>query len=577
MTGKGVRKMSLIDQTILNRYRVRSLLGEGAMGAVYLADDLELKRQVALKVLRHELASRPDVVQRLDNECQIMARLGSHPNIVTLYDRLVWEEHVILVMEYVPGETLSDLIARTHKMNSTTEAGKRTISWDEQGIALAVLKSGDALELAKQCLTGLEFAHSRGVLHRDIKPDNIRALRDHNGRLQAKIMDFGISKALFSEGADGGPMLTQVGMPGPGTPAYMAPEQIDPQRFGAVGAAADLYAFGITLYQMLTLTLPFEGTYTELLNAHTNIEPPDPQTRNVGITDAMRQVLMKALRKNQDERYSSAQDFRIDLEAIGGGGGTVVMNTPTGSGARGTRPTPLPHTLKPPQPVSNRPQWLWGAVGLFVILLAGGGAAFFVTNKKSDSPVPPPDNQKTVLQPVASPAPTVLATPVPTVPPGVETPQPVSTPVSPAPAPVVPVPAVTPTPVPVPNSVYVPDPRKDLETRWGLCVGDYKESRNGVREENLDNLIQQASSAGYMDLAERWEKEKAQIRPVSKPAPTPLPVPPSAPEPTRKPTSEPAPKPSKPPKTPKATPTPKPTPEPIEGLDVFKWKSDRRV
>ncbi|MBI5092921.1 MAG: protein kinase [Candidatus Hydrogenedentes bacterium] len=199
----------------------------------------------------------------------------------------------------------------------TPEVGA-TVPMADSG-TLPVLDQKDALLIVEQCLEALDFAHSRGILHRDIKPSNILVTRGHKNELIAKVMDFGIGKALQEPGeADEGTALTRADGPGPGTPAYMAPEQIDQSRFGPVGPAADIYAMGITLYEMLTLSIPFEGSYTQLLNAHTNVEPPDPCTRNPKISKQLQNILMKALQKSPKNRYPSAADFRKDIEAIDG-------------------------------------------------------------------------------------------------------------------------------------------------------------------------------------------------------------------------------------------------------------------
>lgn len=329
---------NLLDQTIAGRYRVISVLGEGAMGCVYLADDLQLHRQVALKVLRQEWISQPEVRRRLENECQIMARLGPHQHIVTLFDRLEHAGDIILVMEFVPGETLAEVISRLNSLNEAGEAARKTTPV-LAGVSLIALQPKDAIQVTLQCLDALDFAHSRGILHRDIKPSNLMLMRDHNGQLVAKVMDFGIGKAM-ADATDGAPTLsalTLAGAPGPGTPAYMAPEQIDPRRFGPLGPHSDLYALGATLFEMLTMRPPFQGTYTELLNAHTNVQPPDPAVLNRVITPDLRQVVLKALAKYPQERYTSAAIFRSDLVAASAPGGTVVLGGPhASSGFSGT-------------------------------------------------------------------------------------------------------------------------------------------------------------------------------------------------------------------------------------------------
>jgi serine/threonine protein kinase len=312
-----MQDLTLIDQVILERYYIKSPLGEGAMGSVYLASDLQLNRQVALKILRPEWASRPEVVKRLENESRLMAKLGPHQNIVTLFDRLTYEGATVLVMEYVPGEDLADVLARTRSVNSQQEASRKTTPV-LAGVSNIILTPSDAISIALQCLAGLDFAHSRGVIHRDIKPSNIMVARDHNGNIVAKVMDFGIGKLLTDPNDSSAiPMtaLTQVGGPGPGTPAYMAPEQIDPARFGALCPASDLYAFGITLYEMLTLKLPFDGTYTELLHLHTNVEPPDPRKLIPTLGQGLANVVLRALKKNPNDRYPSAHVFSLELKA----------------------------------------------------------------------------------------------------------------------------------------------------------------------------------------------------------------------------------------------------------------------
>lgn len=307
-------EVEFTEQVICGRYRVLSKLGEGAMGAVYLAGDLQLPRQVALKVLRKEWVSRPDVKQRLETECGLMARLGSSMHIVTLYDRLEYEGDVVLVMEFVPGETLADICDRTRTLDNDVESSRKTAPVSA-GSSIMVLTERDAVQVVCQCLEGLGFAHSKGIIHRDIKPSNIIVARDHNGNISAKIMDFGIGKALQGgEGDSTNPMLTGFGGPGPGTPAYMAPEQIDTLRFGHIGPAADLYAVGVTLYELLTLRRPFEGTYTELLQAHTNVEPIDPVKIRQGLSPALSPIVLKSLRKVPAERYPSAAEFKYDLE-----------------------------------------------------------------------------------------------------------------------------------------------------------------------------------------------------------------------------------------------------------------------
>jgi tetratricopeptide (TPR) repeat protein len=398
-----MQDLTMIDQVIQERYYIKSPLGEGAMGSVYLASDLHLNRQVALKILRPEWASRPEVVKRLENESRLMAKLGPHHNIVTLFDRLTWEGATVLVIEYVPGEDLADVLARTRSVNAQEDASRKTTPV-LAGVSNIILTPSDAINIALQCLAGLDYAHSRGVIHRDIKPSNIMVARDHNGNLVAKIMDFGIGKLLTDPNDSSAiPMtaLTQAGGPGPGTPAYMAPEQIDPARFGALCPASDLYAFGITLYEMLTLRLPFDGTFTELLHLHTNVEPPDPRKLIPTLGQGLAGVVLRSLKKSPNDRYPSAHIFSLELQAEArkafGGGGGVGGEVQNG----GEKKSSLGLVL--------------GSVA--ALALIGVGAYSLLSGRDSQTPAAPAENTPVTPAPVPVPAPEPAAETPPATPP----------------------------------------------------------------------------------------------------------------------------------------------------------------
>ena len=304
----------LCGTTIGGRYHILEVLGEGGMGAVYLADDNDLGRQVAIKILRDSLLDNPALARRLEMECTLLAHLGSHPNIVTLLDRQTIDNKTILVMEYVAGEDLSDVIQRTFQR---TPFGKG--KGDVLSEKVLMLTPRNAILIAMQCLKALDYAHSRGVLHRDIKPSNIMVRREHSGAVIAKLMDFGIAKTLKeSTNETAHTRLTKTEDRAPGTPAYMAPEQIDPGRFGEIGPATDLYAFGVMFYEMLTGELPFKGGYTELMHAHTNTRPPSPREINPAIKAELAHVVIRALQKSPANRFKTAGEMLDALqESVG--------------------------------------------------------------------------------------------------------------------------------------------------------------------------------------------------------------------------------------------------------------------
>jgi serine/threonine protein kinase/formylglycine-generating enzyme required for sulfatase activity len=293
------------------RYRIIKVLGEGGMGAVYLAEDNDIGRLVAIKVLRENLQDTPALARRLEMECTLLAQLGSHPNIVTLLDRQNYDNKTVLVMEYVPGEDLSDIIERTFQR---TPFQKTTGGSGQAQSKTLLMTPRNAIVIAMQCLKALDYAHSKGVLHRDIKPSNIMVHKDDTGNINAKLMDFGIAKTLRQSSVDTAfTRLTKTEDRAPGTPAYMAPEQIEPDRFGAVGPGTDIYAFGVMFFEMLTGQLPFVGGFTELMHAHTNVRPPSPREINPLIKSELAHVVIRAMQKSPANRFKSAGEM---LEAL---------------------------------------------------------------------------------------------------------------------------------------------------------------------------------------------------------------------------------------------------------------------
>ena len=263
----------------LKNYRVIKKIGQGGMGHVYVAEDLSLGRLVALKVLAPYLVEDPEILERFRFEARSQARL-IHPNITMVYSFLEEDEKAYLVLEFVDGETLESRINREGRI-----AAKETGA------------------IFRKILDAMGYAHSKGVIHRDIKPGNIAFTSDGN----VKIMDFGIALNIAESGR-----LTRTGHV-LGTPHYMAPEQILSQE---VTAAADIYALGITLFEMLTGRLPFDSKSDyEIRVAQINHPPPSPRSFGYpDITPELEEVILKALAKAPGERFASAGEFREALE-----------------------------------------------------------------------------------------------------------------------------------------------------------------------------------------------------------------------------------------------------------------------
>jgi serine/threonine protein kinase len=258
-------------------FRILDKLGEGGMGVVYKAIDIHLDRPVAIKMLNTDLARNPELVERFRSEAKAQANLN-HVNLATLYAFLVEKGNAFMVMEFVEGETLDQMIRNR-----------------------GPLPPEDAVPWFKQALLGIGSAHRMGIIHRDIKPSNIM----RNSRGIVKVMDFGIAKVVGMRG------LTRTGML-LGTPAYMSPEQIQNRH---VDVRSDIYALGITLYQMLTGRLPFDTDNDfELMNSQVTLVPPPLKRMHPYAPDQYQGIVMKALAKNPDDRYQTVEEFGAALE-----------------------------------------------------------------------------------------------------------------------------------------------------------------------------------------------------------------------------------------------------------------------
>jgi beta-lactam-binding protein with PASTA domain len=277
--------MATIDErrgTIFaGRYRLERRLGSGGMADVWLAEDQELGRKVAIKMLHERYANDTQFVERFRREATHAAGL-SHPNVVSIFDRGEAEGSYFIVMEYVEGRTLKELI-----------------------VTRGPCPVPVAISYVRQVLAALRYAHRNGIVHRDIKPHNV--LVDHEGRV--KVADFGIARAGSSQMTEAGSII--------GTAQYLSPEQA---RGAPVDESSDLYSTGIVLYELLTGEVPFNGeTPVEIAMKHLQQAPPAPSTIRPEIPHDLDLVVLRALAKEPSERYRSAKELERDLELVGRG------------------------------------------------------------------------------------------------------------------------------------------------------------------------------------------------------------------------------------------------------------------
>ncbi len=278
---------NLSGRVLAERYALTTEIGRGGFGVVYQARQLNMDREVAIKILPPQFMAIPDVVERFKREAQLCSRL-QHPNTITIHDYGQHEGLLYIVMEYLRGEDLADLLKR-----------ERTIA--PQRI----------LAIAKQVLRSLSEAHSHGIVHRDLKPENIFLTQLGEERDVVKVLDFGIAKlAMPGESADGARQLTMSGST-VGTPVYMSPEQAAGEP---VDAQTDLYALGIIMYELACGKAPFNDRNPIKVMRQHLFEPipplPDPALRGT----LLERIINRALQKDKPLRYLSAQDFIRDMD-----------------------------------------------------------------------------------------------------------------------------------------------------------------------------------------------------------------------------------------------------------------------
>ena len=268
----------MVGETIADRYEVEELVGHGGMSSIYKAHDSLLERNVALKILHEQYNADDDFVERFKREARAVAQL-QHPNIVTVIDRGEEDERQFIVFEYIDGENLKELVVRKGR-----------------------LEVREALEIAVEVARGLAFAHSQGLVHRDVKPQNVLL----NGDGRAKVTDFGIARSLDVDG------MTQTGTV-LGTSNYIAPEQASGQP---VGTQSDVYALGVVLYEMLAGEVPFPGeTFVAVAMKHVHEPPPNLLDVRRDVPLRVAAAVDRALEKDPDQRFGSMDAFASELEA----------------------------------------------------------------------------------------------------------------------------------------------------------------------------------------------------------------------------------------------------------------------
>jgi len=264
--------------TLVGDYEILGPIGNGGMGEVYKVRHVISDRVEALKIL---LEGAPDkgITDRFIREIRVLARL-SHPHIARLHTAFQHQDRLVMVMEFVEGMSLSE---RQHR-----------------GLTME-----QSLEFTRQILSALEYAHTCGVIHRDIKPSNVMIGTDE----KAKLLDFGLALNAPDPRITSSRALV-------GSVLYISPEQING---GDVDARSDLYALGVTLYELITGRLPINGSnFAEILSSHLRIVPESPHKLNAGIPKKLADVTMRALEKDTDRRYQSATEFLSDLNGISG-------------------------------------------------------------------------------------------------------------------------------------------------------------------------------------------------------------------------------------------------------------------
>jgi eukaryotic-like serine/threonine-protein kinase len=334
----------VVGEVIAGRYELQELLGTGGMSSVYRAHDTLLERDVALKILHEHHHEDEEYVERFRREARAVAQL-SHPNIVTVIDRGEADGRQFIVFEYVEGRTLKDVV----------DAGPLDVA-EALGVTIAIAR-------------GLGFAHEHGIVHRDVKPQNV--ILDGEG--EVKVTDFGIARSLDVEGVtESGTVL--------GTSNYIAPEQASGQP---VDLRTDVYSLGVVLFELLTGEAPFTGeSFVAVAMQHVNEPAPSVLDRRRDVPTRVALAVDRALEKDPADRFESMAEFAGELEACLAALGGGATESPTLVGP----------ALRPPRrrrPPARRPRMPAALIGVGALLLVAALVAAYLV-REGDDPLPGP-------------------------------------------------------------------------------------------------------------------------------------------------------------------------------------------
>ena len=327
----------MVGEVLADRYELEELVGTGGMSSVFRAHDRLLDRKVALKVLHEQYTEDAEYVERFKHEARSVATL-SHPNIVTVIDRGEHENRQFIVFEYIAGDNLKQVIQRRGPAPVTT-----------------------ALELGMQIARGLSFAHQQGLVHRDVKPQNVLL----NGDGEAKVTDFGIARSLDVKQG-----MTQTGTV-LGTSDYIAPEQAQGQR---VDEHTDVYSLGVVLYELLTNEVPFPGeNFVAVAMRHINEPPPPIRDKRPDVPPRVEAAVHRAMAKEPNDRFQTMADFCRELEAcLAEVQGTQVVSAPP--------PAARARARAPRRGVNP-----WPFVLALVVLIAIGAVVAYLLVRRHDT------------------------------------------------------------------------------------------------------------------------------------------------------------------------------------------------